>query len=316
MKVVVTGAAGFIGSHLAESCLADGHEVIGIDALTDYYDPAIKQRNLVNLATHEGFTFVADDLVTADLTELTASADLLFHLAGQPGVRASWRDGFSAYTDRNILATQRVLEACTQNGVRRVVYASSSSVYGNAKSFPTSETDLPRPFSPYGVSKLAGEHLCNLDADNFGLHVTSVRYFTVYGPRQRPDMATHRLIRAALDGRAFPLFGDGKQRRDFTFVLDAVSATQLAGSADVVPGSVFNVGGGSDTSVLELFEIVEDVTGRELVIEQLPAEPGDAHRTGADTTRARELLGWLPRTGLREGIAAQAAALLAADNER
>ncbi len=313
MRALVTGVAGFIGGHLARTLLDEGHEVVGIDALTDYYDPEIKRRNLSLLAGEERFSLQLDDLVTAELRPLVHGVDTVFHLAGQPGVRGSWRTGFEPYVVRNVLATQRLLEACTAEEVGRVVYASSSSVYGNARSFPTTESDLPRPFSPYGVTKLAAEHLCTLYADNFGLHVTSVRYFTVYGPRQRPDMATSRLIDAAIHGTPFPLFGDGSQRRDFTFVLDAVDATRRAGSEDVPPGSVFNVGGGSDTSMSELIDLVASAVGKPVVIDRRPTEPGDAVRTGADTTRARELLGWRPRTSIAEGVARQVASVVRDD---
>lgn len=305
MKAVVTGAAGFVGSHLTEALLSGGFSVFGIDCFTDYYDPAAKVRNLAVARASRQFELIESDLVTMDILPIVENADVVFHLAGQPGVRRSWRDGFGEYVDRNVLATQRLLEACAKARVERMVYASSSSVYGNADRYPSRESDLPRPFSPYGVTKLAAEHLCTLYAENFGLHVTSVRYFTVYGPRQRPDMAIHRLLNALAGGAAFPLYGDGHQRRDFTFVLDAVAATRLGSSADVPPGSVFNVGGGSDVSMIELIELAQDVSGRELLIDHHQAEPGDARRTGADTTAARTQLGWEPTTTMREGVTAQ-----------
>ena len=308
MKALVTGAAGFIGSHLVESLLADGHHVVGIDAMTDYYDTELKSRNLDQFTGSGNVEVVLDDLCSADLDVLLTGVDHVYHLAGQPGVRASWRDGFGEYLDRNVLATQRLLEAVGRSDIDRMVYASSSSVYGNALTFPTPETALPAPYSPYGVTKLAAEHLCGLYAGNFDVHVTSVRYFTVYGPRQRPDMAIHRMIKSALSGQSFPLFGDGQQRRDFTYVADAASATRRAATADVPPGSVFNVGGGSDCTVLELIEMVEAATQCRLAIDRRAPEPGDARRTGADVSRARNLLGWTPSMSLADGIAAQVAA--------
>lgn len=309
MKAVVTGAAGFIGSHLVESLLADGHHVLGIDAFTDYYDPSSKERNLVALVDHSRFSLERTDLLDCDLSLLLEDADQVFHLAGQPGVRGSWHDGFAVYTRRNILATQQVLEACLECSVPRVVYASSSSVYGNALRYPTTERDLPRPYSPYGVSKLAAEHLCTAYAANFALHTVSVRYFTVYGPRQRPDMAIHRMIQAALGGGRFTRFGGGGQRRDFTYVTDAVRATRAAAEAEVAPGSVYNVGGGSEATVNDLLQLVSEAAGATIDVVDAASQPGDAERTGADISLARRELGWAPEVDLATGIANQVAHL-------
>jgi len=245
---VVTGAAGFLGSHLAESLLADGYAVVGVDCFTDYYDPAIKRKNLARLLPDPGFTLLPLDLGVDDLAPLPRHARWVFHQAAQPGVRASWGAEFAAYARHNVLATQRLLEHYKGSAVERVVVASSSSVYGDAERMPTTEDDLPRPYSPYGVTKLAAEHLALLYARNFALPAVALRYFTVYGPRQRPDMGFHRFLRAILGGGAIEVYGDGEQTRDFTFVADAVSANRAA-ARQGVPGRAYNVGGGSRVSV-------------------------------------------------------------------
>ena len=300
-NVVVTGAAGFVGSQLAAACLEQGDRVVGIDLMTDYYDVAQKESNLAALSGHERFEFVRHDLATG-FDEFADGADVVFHQAGQPGVRASWRNQFDEYLSRNVQATQRVLEACSQHGVGRLVYASSSSIYGNADRYPVDEEMRPKPYSPYGVTKLAGEQLCTLYGQNFGLSVASLRYFTVYGPGQRPDMATHRLFEAALGGPVFPLFGSGEQRRDFTYVGDVVAANLAAGAADVAPGAVFNVAGGGDHSMLELIDLVGEIVGTPVPIDHQDPERGDVTRTGANTDLARTVLGWEPTTGLRTGL--------------
>src|SRR5262245_64919423 len=220
---LVTGVAGFIGSHLAERLLRDGVRVTGVDCFTDYYDPAIKRRNLERARSHPEFALVELDLGEADLAALP-DVQVVYHQAAQPGVRASWGADFAIYTHHNVLATQRLLERYRGSSLERFVYASSSSVYGDAERYPTDEGLLPRPLSPYGVTKLAGEHLALLYARNFGMPVVALRYFTVYGPRQRPDMAFHRFCRALLTGQAITVYGDGRQSRDFTFVADAVEA--------------------------------------------------------------------------------------------
>jgi UDP-glucuronate 4-epimerase len=308
MQVVVTGAAGFIGSHLAEALAAAGHDVSGIDCFTDYYDVEQKRANLAAISSEPLLDLIEADMVTTDLGTIVEGADVVWHLAGQPGVRLSWSDGFADYDARNVLATQRLLEACKSNAVPRIMYASSSSVYGNAERFPTLETDRPEPFSPYGVTKLAAEHLCSLYAANWGVSTVSLRYFTVYGPRQRPDMAHHRLIEAALDQKQFPLYGDGSQERAFTFVDDVVEATYLAGvTPDVLPGTVLNVSGRFSCSLAELIEMVGQAVGRPVPLDRRPPQPGDAQKTGGSTERIEAVLGWTARTSLEEGIAAQVA---------
>jgi nucleoside-diphosphate-sugar epimerase len=305
MRAVVTGAAGFIGSTLAEHLVGQGAQVVGIDSFTPYYDPDTKRSNLQNLLESDGFSLVAADLRHCQLQPLLDGADVVFHLAGQPGVRLSWAEGFGDYVSHNVLATQRLLEASKLRGVKRFVYASSSSVYGNAQSYPTTEGANLRPHSPYGVTKLGAEHLSTLYADNWGLSTVSLRYFTVYGPRQRPDMAMHRLIDAALSGAPFPLYGDGQQVRDFTFVDDVVRATALAGTAVVPAGAVLNVAGGSSTTVAELIQLVASVCERPVEVRAMPPQPGDVERTGGTTSVALELLGWQPQTGISSGVTKQ-----------
>ena len=307
MNVIVTGAAGFIGSTLVDRLLAEGHDVVGIDCFTDYYDVALKRSNIADALTNPRFRLVEENLLEADLDALFAGVDVVWHLAGQPGVRLSWSDGFDQYASRNINATQRVLESARNAGVGRVVYASSSSVYGNAERYPTLETDRPEPYSPYGVTKLAGEHMCILYSANWGLPTVSLRYFTVYGPRQRPDMAHHRLINAAIDQTPFPMFGDGSQERSFTYVGDVVNATYLAGvTPDVAPGTVLNVAGRFSCSLAELIEMVGDAVGQPVPLGHRPPQPGDAQKTGGDTTLIEKVLGWTAEVSLEEGIAAQA----------
>lgn len=305
MKALVTGAAGFVGSHLAEALLAEGHRVLGVDCLTPYYAPELKLANLAQVATWPGFRFAEVDLRSAELDALLDGVDVVFHLAGQPGVRLSWSSGFARYTEHNVLATQRLLESARDRELTRFVYASSSSVYGNAPAYPTRETDLPRPHSPYGVTKLAGEHLCGLYAANHGVPTVALRYFTVYGPRQRPDMAFSRFLTAALNGRALPRYGTGEQVRDFTYVADVVAANLAAATAPVQPGTVVNVAGGSSVTVNTLLDLLADLLGTELDIEALPAQPGDVAVTGGVIDRAHDLLGWHPRIDLRAGLAAQ-----------
>jgi UDP-glucuronate 4-epimerase len=305
VTVLITGVAGFVGSALARRLLASGEQVVGIDSLTDYYDPSLKKENLASIPA-EGFTFVGEDLNTADLDALLAGVSVVFHEAGQPGVRKSWGEDFASYTDTNVLATQRLLEAARRStGLQRLVYASSSSVYGNALSYPVTEDDLPRPHSPYGVTKLAAEHLCTLYARNFGVPTVSLRYFTVYGPGQRPDMAFNRFIRAALAGRSIEVFGTGEQIRDFTFVEDVVEANLRAAATDVPPGSVFNVSGGTSISVNEVLDVLSDIAGRPLEVNRTDAVAGDVGRTGGSAERIGEALGWSPSVGIVAGLRAQ-----------
>jgi nucleoside-diphosphate-sugar epimerase len=305
VTVLITGVAGFIGSALARRLLADGARVVGVDVLTDYYDPTLKKANLATIPA-AGFTFVNADLNTIDLDELLAGVTTIFHEAGQPGVRKSWGHEFATYVDANVLATQRLLEAARRSpGLRRLVYASSSSVYGNAAVYPTAEDDVPRPHSPYGVTKLAAEHLCSLYADNFSVPTVSLRYFTVYGPGQRPDMAFNRFIRAALADEQIEVFGTGEQVRDFTFVDDVVEANIRAAGEDVTPGSVFNVSGGTNISVNEVLDLLSDMAGRPLRVQRSGAVAGDVRRTGGSADRIRDALGWRPSVDIGEGLRAQ-----------
>lgn len=307
VRALVTGAAGFVGSHLAERLVEAGWSVRGVDCFTDYYDPALKQSNISAVMQRSEFTLVEADLLTADLEPLLDGVEVVFHLAGQPGVRLSWAQGFRTYNELNVNVTQRLLEAVRDTPLHRFVYASSSSIYGQATVAPTPEDHSTRPFSPYGVTKLAGELLCTAYAANFGVPTACPRYFTVYGPRQRPDMALNRMIGGALRGDAFPLFGTGEQIRDFTFVGDVVEATYLSAVADLAPGTVLNVAGGSSTRLIDLVELVGDALGEAVRIDWRPAEAGDVFRTGGSIERAGALLGWSPKVSLAEGVRQQVA---------
>ena len=303
MRVVVTGAAGFIGSHLVDDLLARGDEVLALDSLSPYYDPSLKLARLEAAASRGGCTTAVADLATARLEPLLEGAGLVFHLAGRPGVRASWHDGLAACMRENIHATQRLLDAAARAGVPRVVLASSSSVYGQAAEVPTPETAPLRPLSPYGVTKAAAEHVAALAA----CPVVVLRFFTVFGPRQRPDMAFARFLEAALEGRAVPVNGSGLQARDFTYVGDAVAAL-LAAAELGVPGRAYNVAGGCEATVLDVIGALGRLLGAPLDTRHGPASLGDPFRTEGDTARARRELGWEPEVGLEEGLARQLAA--------
>jgi nucleoside-diphosphate-sugar epimerase len=301
VKALVTGGAGFIGSHLSERLLDQGAEVTAIDCFTDYYPRSIKERNLSALRDRHGYHFVASSIAGADLPALLEGKTHVFHLAAQAGVRKSWGRDFQVYTALNVDATQILLEACVGRPLERVVYASSSSVYGDDARLPMTEDALPRPVSPYGVTKLAAEHLCQLYFVNHGVPAVSLRYFTVYGPRQRPDMAFNRFFNAVLDDRPLPQFGDGRQTRDFTFVADAVQATAAA-AVRGTPGRVYNIGGGSRVSLVDVFDMIGRITGRPVRIDQQPPQKGDMRDTYADTSRARAELGFAPAVGLEDGL--------------
>ena len=304
MKALVTGVAGFIGSNLSKALVARGDSVVGIDCFTDYYAREIKEGNLAPLIANPHFTFVEGALQTADLNALLDGVTHVFHLAAQAGVRKSWGADFQIYTTNNIDATQRLLEHLVGRPIEKLVYASSSSVYGDAVQIPMTEDALPQPVSPYGVSKLAAEQLCYLYHVNYGVPTVALRYFTVYGPGQRPDMGFHRFIRAVLTGQPIALYGDGEQTRDFTFVADIVAATMAAGDRGR-PGRVYNIGGGSRVSINQVLEMIARITGRTPDIRREAAQKGDMRDTFADTTRARADLGFAPETSLEAGITAE-----------
>ena len=302
-QCLVTGCAGFVGSHLAESLLDDGITVVGVDCFNANYGRREKLRNLENARQWDAFDFVPVDLSRGDLIDLVADSEFIFHLAAEPGVRESWSSRFEAYVRNNVIATQVLLDALRQWPEKRLVYASSSSIYGNAERLPTPESAVPQPLSPYGATKLAAEHLCHLYNANFGLEVVSLRYFSVYGPRQRPDMAFNRFCRAALDRKPIDVYGDGTQTRDFTYVADVVSATRAAARTAEANGQIMNIGGGSQVSVNDTLEIICELAGRELEIRYHPHSSGDAKDTSADTGTARQVLSYAPSTTLAEGIA-------------
>jgi UDP-glucose 4-epimerase len=304
MRALVTGCGGFIGSHLTESLLVDGHSVVGIDCFHDNYARAQKLRNLDAARQWESFEFVPIDLSRGRLDDLVDDCDVVFHLAAEPGVRSSWGARFETYLLNNVLATQQLLEAAKRHPDKRFVYASSSSVYGQAEKLPTDESVTPKPFSPYGCTKLAAEQLCQLYHDNYGVQTVSLRYFSVYGPRQRPDMAFSIFCRAILRDESVQVFGDGAQTRDFTFVEDVVRATRAAAVAPVA-GTVCNIGGGSQVRLDAAIEIIEELAARPLRVERAAQEQGDVRSTGADTSRARRELGFEPAVDLADGLALQ-----------
>jgi len=306
VRALVTGSAGFIGSHLTEDCLRRGWQVIGVDSLTPYYPEEIKRANAEPAIEHPNFTFLETSLLELDLGELLSSVDVVFHLAAQAGVRSSWGKSFDVYTELNITTLQRLLEVAKDAQLQRFVFASSSSVYGDAERLPTPEDSLFHPVSPYGATKALGEHLAHLYWRSYGVPIVSLRYFTVYGPRQRPDMAFHRAIESGLRGNEFELFGDGGQTRDFTYVTDAVNGTVAAGLHGR-PGDVYNLGGGSRSSMREVIAIIEGLLETPLKIRQKAPQRGDARDTAADTTRARDALGFAPERTLEEGLAEQVA---------
>lgn len=305
MKALITGAAGFIGSHLTEACLACGWDVVAIDALTTYYSPTMKVENAANFRHHPRCTFLEADLLEVDLPELLADTDIVFHLAAQAGVRASWGLSFDVYTKLNVTLLQRLLESARDSPLRLFVFASSSSVYGDAESLPIGEDQVLRPLSPYGATKALGEHLLHLYFHNYSVPTVALRYFSVYGPRQRPDMAFHRIIESALSGEQFSLFGDGGQTRDFTYVADVVAAT-IATVERAEPGAIYNIGGGARISMLEVLAIIREEIG-DLDVLECGGQLGDARDTAADISRAASVLGYAPAWDVPRGIRAQAA---------
>lgn len=311
MKALITGAAGFVGSNLSERCLDLGWDVVGLDSLTDYYPRSEKLANIEIARSNDRFDFLEADLLEHDLVALLGDVDVVFHQAGQPGVRASWADGFSDYVSFNVQATQRLLEAAAVSSLKRFVYASSSSIYGATKTFPTTEETLPAPRSPYGVTKLAGEHLTSLYAANFGVPTTALRYFTVYGPRQRPDMATHRLIECGLTGGTFELYGNGDAVRDFTYVGDVVEANVLAATNDLEAGTVMNIAGGSSVSMNELIEVASEAVGSPIDVRRTEVARGDVPKTQASTDAAQKKIAWTPKVSIHEGVHRQSDAVRA-----
>ncbi len=304
MKSLITGVAGFIGSHLAEQLLAAGHEVIGVDNFLDNYPRRFKEKNLAHFAHRERFTFVGDSLLQMNLPHLLGDVTYVFHLAGQPGVRASWGKEFTRYTENNITATQLLLEAAKGVRLAKFVYASTSSVYGDTDDLPMREEGLTRPVSPYGASKLAAEHLCHLYWKAFAVPTVSLRFFTVYGPRQRPDMFFHLFMRALLRGDEVPLFDDGGQTRDFTYYQDIVEGVIAAATYPGV-GEVFNLGGGTEVSLLKAIELAEKISGRKAKLKSSDRQKGDVRHTTARLDQAKNKLGYSPKVGLAEGLANQ-----------
>ena len=304
MRAIVTGAAGFIGSHLSERLVQAGHTVVGIDAFTDYYSRERKQQNLANLRASGRFTLVEAALADADWATLLDEPAWVFHMAAQAGVRKSWGRDFHVYTVNNVEGTQLLLEACKGKPIERLIYASSSSVYGDDVPLPMREDARPQPVSPYGVTKLSAEQLCHLYHVNYHVPAVSMRYFTVYGPRQRPDMGFYRFFQAAMRNEPVPVFGDGRQTRDFTFVSDAVAAT-ITASTRGAPGGVYNIGGGSRVELLDVFELIGRITGRPLRLNMIEPQAGDMRDTYADTARARADLAFAPAVTLEQGLRAQ-----------
>jgi nucleoside-diphosphate-sugar epimerase len=303
---LVTGVAGFIGSTLAERLLGDGHRVIGVDCFTNYYPRAIKEGNLAGLLNHPQFSFSDTNLASGDLSGIVHTVEYVFHQAGQPGVLPSWGRLFDQYVTNNIVATQRLLEALKDKHLKRFLFASSSTIYGAVQELPVRETSLPLPIVPYGVTKLAAEHLVNLYHYNFGLPVLTLRYFSVYGPRQRPDMAFHKFIGAIARGETIQLYGDGEQTRDATYVGDIVQANVLAMQADAAAdGAVFNIGGGEHVTVNHLIHEMEKLIERSARVQHIAPQAGEVRHTWADTTRAREALGFVPGVSLDEGLRRQ-----------
>lgn len=302
-NIIVTGVGGFIGSHLAETLLNQGEKVIGIDQFNDYYDPVLKRQNISQFKDHPAFQLIENDIQSLNWSELLVDIDVVYHQAAQAGVRASWGEGFRSYTERNINATQIILEAAKDApNLKRLVYASTSSVYGNAETFPTPETICPQPVSPYGITKLAAERLGKLYHQNFGVPCVYLRYFTVYGPRQRPDMAFHKFFKWILEDEPISIYGDGQQTRDFTFISDAIAANLAAGTVPEAVGEVFNIGGGSRVVLAEVINMMEEIVGRPIKKNFVGKARGDARHTSADVSKAQKILGYQPQVSLKEGL--------------
>jgi nucleoside-diphosphate-sugar epimerase len=300
---LVTGAAGFIGSHLAETLLLKGEKVIGVDQFNDYYDSTLKRKNAIALEQYNNFQLIEADIQTVDWQPILKDIKVIYHQAAQAGVRASWGDSFRHYTERNINATQILLEAAKDApSLQRFVYASTSSVYGDAETMPTPETVCPEPVSPYGMTKLAAERLCCIYQQIFGVPIVALRYFSVYGPRQRPDMAFHKFFKAAIAKQSISIYGDGQQTRDFTFVSDVVDANLAAAIVPEAVGQIFNVGGGSRVVLTDILDRLDEIIGDPIHRNYVGEAMGDARHTSADVTKARKILGYNPKIALLEGL--------------
>jgi UDP-glucose 4-epimerase len=301
MKALVTGCAGFIGSHLVDKLLNEKFKVIGIDAFTNYYSRTIKERNIEDALKHKNFILIEKNILTMSNFP---KVDFIFHEAAQPGVRASWGRSFEVYVQNNILVTQKLLEFYKDKEIKKFVFASSSSVYGNPVKMPIKEETTTKPISPYGVTKLACENLCYLYSENYNIPIVLLRYFTVYGPRQRPDMAIYKFIKGALQNEEITIFGDGNQTRDFTYISDVIEATLLAAKSNII-NETFNIGGGTRISLNHLLKLIEDITGKEIKVKYLNFQKGDVYHTFADISKAREILGYKPKTSIEDGLKTQ-----------
>ncbi|NET00537.1 MAG: NAD-dependent epimerase/dehydratase family protein [Sphaerospermopsis sp. SIO1G2] len=302
-RIIVTGAAGFIGSNLVNALLERGEEVIAIDEFNDYYDPTLKQKNAATFTNSANLTLIEGNIQNLDLAKLLQDVEIIYHQAAQAGVRNSWGSGFRAYTERNINTTQVLLEAAKDAiHLKRLVFASTSSIYGDAETLPTHEGIAPKPVSPYGITKLAAERLCGLYYKNFGVPFVSLRYFTVYGPRQRPDMAFHKFFKAVLQDEAIPIYGDGQQTRDFTFINDIIAANLAAATVPEAVGEIFNIGGGSRVVLTEVLETMENIVGKSIQRNHIGKAMGDARHTAADISKAKKILGYQPKVSLKEGL--------------
>lgn len=302
MKAIVTGAAGFIGSHLTERLLNDGFKVVGIDCFTDYYPKSIKMGNIDKALKNKNFTLIKKDILEIDLSSIIKGTDYIFHQAAQPGVRKSWGNNFSVYVKDNILATQALLEALVDVKIKKLIFASSSSVYGDAEKYPTKESFTPKPVSPYGVTKLAAENLCYLYAKTRNIPIVSLRYFSVYGPRQRPDMGFNRFINSIAGNKDLIVYGNGKQTRDFTYISDVINANINAMDCRCSPGEAFNIGGGCEISVLDSIKLLEKISGKKAKIRFLASQIGDVLHTAADISRAKHVMDYKPKIKIEAGL--------------
>ena len=301
MRALVTGVAGFIGSHLSEKLIGMGINVIGIDSFTDFYPQKIKEYNLRKLSYQPGFSLISGSLLQLNLSQFLEGTDYIFHLAAQAGVRSSWGKNFAFYSENNVLATQRLLEVSKEFKIKKFIFASSSSVYGDTEDLPMREEGKVRPISPYGVTKLACEHLCDLYYKNYNVPTVSLRYFTVFGPRQRPDMAFNIFFRAVLESKEIIVYGDGEQTRDFTFVSDIVDGT-IAVINNKAEGEIFNLGGGSRISLKKILAIIEKIVKSNLKVKNIESQKGDVKNTFADTSKACKVLGFFPKVKIEEGL--------------